>query len=188
MKPIMRSMNEPRGYAGAGKRSYANAGGNSVAQRRRTAANGRISPWLPFAVGVFALVVIGKALAESDRRRHAHGGWASRFSDRVSDRWHDWWPEIRDAAEEGGSRAKSWFNDVAPSRRTLSDVWSNSTDWLPDSRTTKRRLLENFDWRNPPRWLRDVDLSTASKRRRFLKDMKRYGARKSDSLMSSLGL
>lgn len=187
MKPNTKSMNEPRGYSGASKRSYANTGGNSVTQQRRI-ARGRISPWLPFAVGVFALVVVGKALADTDRRRYANRHWSSRIGDRVSDRWNDWWPEIRDTAEDTGSRARSWFNDNAPSRRTLSDVFSNSTEWLPDSRVAKRRLLANFDWSNPPRWLRDIDLSTQSKRRRFLKDMKRYGTRQSDSLMSSLGI
>ncbi len=188
MKPNMKSMNEPRGYSGSGKRSYAKSGGNSVMQRQSTASGGRISPWLPIAVGFFALVVIGKALAENDRRRYAHSRWASRLSDRVSDRWNDWWPEIRDTAEDTGSRARNWFYDVAPSRRTLSDLFSNSTEWLPDLRVAKRRLLANFDWNNPPRWLRDIDLSNSSKRRRFLKDLKRYGSRKSDDLMSSLGL
>jgi hypothetical protein len=186
MKPNTKSMNEPRGYSGSANRAPAKAGGNSVARRRPS--GGRISPWLPFAVGVFALVVVGKALAESDRRRYAHSSWTSRLSDRVSDRWHDWWPEIRDTAEDTGSRARSWLHDAAPSRRTLSDVLSNGSDWLPDTRAAKRRLLENFDWRNPPRWLSDIDLSTRGKRRRFLRDMKRYGSRKSDDLMSSLGL
>ena len=186
MKPNTKSMNEPRGYSGAGKRSYANAGGNSVMQRQ--SGGGRISPWLPVAVGVFALVVIGKALADTDRRRYAHSHWTSRLGDRVTDRWNDWWPEIRDTAEDTGSRARSWFHDVAPSRRTLSELFANSTDWLPDSRVTKRRLLANFDWNNPPRWLRDIDLSTAGKRRRFIRDLKRYGSRKSDDLMLSLRL
>ena len=186
MKPNTKSMNEPRGYSGAGKRTYANSGSNSVTQRPR--AGGRINPWLPFALGVFALVVVGKALAESDRRRYSHSRWAGRMSDRVTDRWNEWWPEIRDTAEDTGSRARSWFYDVAPSRRTLSDLFSSGTDWLPDTRVAKRRLLENFDWRNPPSWLRDIDLSTTAKRRRFLRDMKRYGSRKSGDLMSSLGL
>ena len=187
MKPNTKSMNEPRGYSGAGKRSYAaNTGGNSVAQRQR--AGGRISPWLPVAVGFLALVVVGKALAETDRRRYSNSRWTSRMGDRLTDRWNDWWPDIRDTAEDTGSRARSWFNDVAPSRRTLSDLVSNSTEWLPDSRVAKRRLLSSFDWSNPPSWLRDIDLSTTSKRRRFLKDLKRYGTRKSDNLMSSLGL
>jgi hypothetical protein len=187
MAPTTKSMNEPRAYSGSGKRTYANTGGNSVTQRQR-AGGGRISPWLPVAVGVFALVVIGKALAEDGRRRYAHSRWGARLSNRVSDRWNDWWPEIRDTAEDTGSRARNWFYDVAPSRRTLSDVLSASTDWLPDAKVSKRRLLANFDWSNPPRWLRDIDLSTSGKRRRFLKDLKRYGSRKSDDLMSSLGL
>jgi hypothetical protein len=186
MKPNMKSMNEPRGYSGSGRRTYANSGGNSVTHANR--ATGRISPWLPVAVGVFALVVIGKALTDTDRRRHAHSPWTTRLGDRVSDSWNDWWPEIRDTADHTGSRAKSWFYDVAPSRRTLSDLFSSGTDWLPDSRVAKRRLLANFDWSNPPRWLRDIDLSSTGKRRRFLKDLKRYGSRKSDDLMSSLGL
>ena len=37
MKPNMKSMNEPRGYSGSGKRNYANAGGNSVARRQQQA-------------------------------------------------------------------------------------------------------------------------------------------------------
>ena len=110
------------------------------------------------------------------------------MSDRLTDRWNDWWPEVRDAAEDTGSRARSWFHDVAPSRRTLSDMFSASNDWMPDTRAAKRRLLANFDWRNPPRWLRDIDLSTGAKRRRFIKDLKRYGNRKSDDLMASLGM
>ncbi len=188
MKPAMKSMNEPRGYSGSKSRNYSKTGGgNSVAQRSRSSSSGRISPWLPFAVGVFTLFVVGKALADIERRRYANKSWTSRFSDRVSDRWHDWWPEIRDTAEDTGSRARHWLQDAAPSRRTLSDMWSDGTDWLPSGRAAKRRMLENFDWQNPPRWLRNVDLSTSSKRRRFLRDMKRDGNRKSESLMSSLG-
>jgi hypothetical protein len=189
MAPKMKSMNDPRGYSGSGNRAYTRTGGgNSVAQRQNTTTEGRISPWLPVAIGLFALIVIGKALAEDDRRRYARSGWSSRLRHDVSDKWNDWWPEIRDTAEETGSRARSWFNDIAPSRRTVSDLFSNSTEWLPDTRVAKRRLLANFDWSNPPRWLRDVDLSSPGKRRRFLKDLKRYGSRKSDDLMSSLGL
>jgi hypothetical protein len=187
MAPTTKSMNEPRGYSGSSNRPYAKPSGNSVTQRRAV-GSGRISPWLPLAVGVFALFVVGTALAADDRRRYTQGRWASRLGDRVSDRWNDWWPEIRDTAEETGSRARSWFQDVAPSRRTLSDLLSSGTDWLPDAKVSKRRLLANFDWSNPPRWLRNADLSTPSKRRRFLKDLKRYGSRKSDDLMSSLGL
>lgn len=186
MKPTANSMNEPRRPTSSGNRTYSNAGNRSLNQRQHT--EGRINPWLPFAVGVIALIVIGKAVAASDRRRYAHSRWLARTSDRVTDRWHDWWPEIRDTAEETGSRAKNWLYDAAPSRRSLSDLFSSSTDWLPDARVSKRRLMENFDWRNPPRWLRDIDLSTTAKRRRFLRDMKRYGSRKSDDLMSSLGL
>lgn len=190
MAPKMKSMNDPRGYSGSGNRAYARPrGGNSVAQRQSTTSTeGRISPWLPVAVGVFALFVVGTALAKDDRRRYARSSWGSRLRHDVSDRWSDWWPEIRDTAEDAGSRARGWFYDVAPSRRTISDLFNNSTDWLPDARVSKRRLLANFDWNNPPRWLRDIDLSSAGKRRRFLKDLKRYGSRKTDDLMSSLGL
>jgi hypothetical protein len=191
MAPKMKSMNDPRGYSGSGNRAYTRTGGggNSVAKRQSTASTeSRISPWLPVAVGVFALFVIGTALAKDDRRRYTRSNWSSRLRHDVSDKWNDWWPEIRDTAEETGSRARSWFNDVAPSRRTVSDLFNSSTDWLPDARASKRRLLANFDWSNPPRWLRDIDLSSPGKRRRFLKDLKRYSTRKSDSLMSSLGL
>jgi hypothetical protein len=48
-------------------------------------------------------------------------------------------------------------------------------------------LLANFDWANPPRWLRNVDLSTQSKRRRFMKDLRRHGVRKRDDFLSSIG-
>jgi hypothetical protein len=177
----MKSMNQPRGYSGSGNRNYVNSGGNQVA--RRQSSEGRISPWLPLAFGAFALLVVGRALAESDRRRHASNHWYSR----IGDRFNDWWPDIRDTAEETGSRARSWFYDVAPSRRQISSVLSSGSDWLPDTRATKRQLLQNFDWSNPPRWLRDVDLTDSSKRRRFMRDLKRYGTKKSDSLLSSLG-
>lgn len=181
MKPKMKSMNQPRGYSGSGNRNHANSRGNHVA--RRQASEGRISPWLPLAFGAFALLIVGKALANSDRRRQSSNHWYSGIGDRVN----EWWPDIRDTAEETGSRARNWFYDNAPSRRQISNVFAAGSDWLPDTRSTKRRLLENFDWRNPPRWLRDVDLSDSSKRRRFMRDLKRYGTRKSDSVLSSLG-
>ncbi len=182
MKPNPKSMNEPRGYSGASRsRASTNVSTNSVTRQLPRA---RISPWLPIAFGAFTLLVVTKAMSASSRPR----SWQERVMSSANNRWNDWWPDIRDTAEETGSRARSWFNDVAPSRRSVSNILASGADWLPDARVSKRRLLANLDWANPPRWLSEVDLSTTRKRRRFLRDLKRYGSRQGDSLMSSLGL
>ncbi|WP_088344993.1 MULTISPECIES: hypothetical protein [Rhodomicrobium] len=185
MKPTPKSVNEPR-YSGSGNRANStnSAGTNSVARRPRQQSSGRISPWLPIALAGFALLVVARAAAAQER----HRPWHDRLLSQANNRWQGIWPDLRDTAEETGSRAKSWFYDNAPSRRSISDFFSSSSDWLPDANVNKRRLMANFDWSNPPRWLRDIDLSTSGKRRRFIRDLKRYGSRQSDSLMSSLGL
>jgi hypothetical protein len=115
----------------------------------------------------------------------------------MEDRWHDWWPDVRDTAETKASRAGNWLYDMAPSRSALYDMapsrskiaefFSRDNDWLPDVRASKRRLLENFDWQNPPRWLRNIDLSTGRKRRQFFRDLRRYSSRKGNEVASSLG-
>jgi hypothetical protein len=120
-----------------------------------------------------------------------------RWMDSASRRANKWWPELRDTAEDYGHRAsrylpdydntRDWLYDMLPSRRRISGLLSSSSDWLPNANISKRQLLANFDWANPPRWLRNVDLSTQSKRRRFMKDLRRYGLRKRDDFLSSVG-
>lgn len=189
MQPKTKSLNEQQGRAGSNYRSSNSYAGSNAS--RHYQSQHRISPWLPLALGAVTLVVIGKALADLNHRETTRERWMRS----ASNSWDRWWPDIRDNAEYAGgqaayagNRAYDWLYDHMPSRSTLSNLFSNSSDWLPDVSTSKRRLLSNFDWRNPPRWLRDVDLSTSSKRKRFLKDLRRYGSRKSDDFLSRLGM
>jgi hypothetical protein len=184
MKPTLKSIDQQRGYSGV-RNSAGGSGANAV--QRYIQEEARISPWLPVAIGAFAVLVVAKAVAENDRnRRYSQSHWLSR----LEDRWNDWWPEIRNTADEAAtraSRAGNWLYDRAPSRSWFSEIFSRDSDWLPDMKASKRQLLANFDWNNPPRWLRNVDLSTGRKRRQFLRDLRRYGARKSDEIAGSLG-
>jgi hypothetical protein len=192
MKPTRKSMDQQRGYSGSGTRNSAGKS-NSL---QRYGQQPRISPWLPVAIGAFAFLVVAKAIADSDRSSRRHHA-ASRWLSRMEDRWHDWWPDVRDTAETKASRAGNWLYDMAPSRSALYDMapsrskiaefFSRDNDWLPDVRASKRRLLENFDWQNPPRWLRNIDLSTGRKRRQFFRDLRRYSSRKGNEVASSLG-
>jgi hypothetical protein len=142
---------------------------------------------LPVAVGAFAFLVVAKAIADSERHRYpTHNRWISR----LEDRWNDWWPDVRHAVDETATRATrtgNWLYDMAPSRSRLADIFSRDNDWMPDMRASKRQLLANFDWNNPPRWLRNVDLSTGRKRRQFLRDLRRYGAQKGNEIAARLG-
>jgi hypothetical protein len=179
MKPKLKSMEQPRGYSGAGNRSAMPGTPRAVAERHAQ-HHTRVSPWLPVALGAFAFLVVVKAIAKTDRHQ------SKRWGPYLEDRWNHWWPDVRDTAEGSASRAGRWLYDHTPSRSRLADMFDS--DWLPNIRANKRHLMRNFDWNNPPRWLRDVDLSTSRKRRRFLNDLKRYGTRKSEQLAASLGL
>lgn len=189
MKPKTKSLNEQQARAGTHYPPRQRSSGSALS--RRSPSRHRISPWLPLALGAVTLVVIGKALTDLNHRETTRERWLRS----ASTSWDRWWPEIRGNAEYAGgqaayagNRAVDWFYDHAPSRRSIASLFSASSDWLPDVSTSKQRLLSNFDWRNPPRWLRDIDLSTSAKRKRFLKDLRRYGSRKSDDLLSRLGM
>lgn len=189
MKPKTKSLNEQQARAGSHYRSSNSYAGSAVT--KRSPSRHRISPWLPIALGAVTLVVIGKALTDLNHRETTRQRWTRA----ASEGWDRWWPDIRDNAEYAGgqaayagNRAFGWLYDQAPSRRSIANLFSTSSDWLPDVSTSKRRLLSNFNWSNPPRWLRDIDLSTGAKRKRFLKDLRRYGSRTSDDLRSRLGI
>lgn len=190
MKSKMMSVDEPRRARSTHANSGTNAYKTSNAQRATSsfAGQGRISPWLPIAVGAITVLVVARALGQSDNRS-------------TSQRWMDsagrGWRDARYAMDDYGSRAwdrvpdrgsmGDWLYDMIPTRRSLSDLFSRGGEWLPDAKTSKRQLLASFDWRNPPRWMRNVDLSSPSKRRQFLRDMRRYGSRQSSNFLHSIG-
>ena len=142
-------------------------------------------------VTITAMIVL-RALSEEDKR-----STTDRWLDAANRRVNRWWPGMRDTAEDYGSRAnqylpdysstRDYIYDLLPSKRRISNLFARGSEWLPDTSISKRQLLSNFDWNNAPRWLRNVDLSTESKRRRFRKDLRRYGSRKRDDILSSLG-
>jgi hypothetical protein len=190
MKSKVMSLDEPRktrtGRSSAKTNAYRN--GNQVTY----SGEGRISPWLPVALGAATMLIVLRAMSEQEKR-----SLSQRWMDTANNRFNRWWPEVRDTAEDYGSRASSylpdygtardWLHDIIPTRRSLSDLFAKGSDWLPNAPVSKKQLLANFDWRNPPRWMRNVDLSTESKRRRFLKDLRRYGVRTRDDVLSRIG-
>jgi hypothetical protein len=193
MKSKVMSLDEPRKPRSTHSSARNNAyGTNSTRSNLTYAGQGRISPWLPIGLAAVATLIVLRAMSEEEKRstmqRWLHG--ANRGVNR-------WWPEIRDTAEDYGHRAgrhlpdydstRDWLYDMIPSRRSLSNLFHSSSDWLPNANISKRQLLANFDWANPPRWLRNVDLSTQGKRRRFMRDLRRYGVRKRDDLFASVG-
>ena len=191
MKSKVMSLDEPRkprtGPSSARNNAYRN-GATPVSY----AGQGRISPWLPIGLGAVTVLLVLRALSEDEKRTTTQ-----RWMDMAGRRANRWWPEIRHAAEDYGHRASSyvpdysstrdWLYDMIPSRRTLSDLFAKGSDWLPSTGVSKKQLLSNFDFSNPPRWLRNVDLSSESKRRRFLKDLRRYSTRRRDDVLASLG-
>ena len=193
MKSKVMSLDEPcpprSTYSSARNNAYRpNSNSAGVAASHQ----GRISPWLPVALGAVTVLIILRAISEEDKRT-ATERWLASANRRAS----KWWPEIRDTAESYGSRAsralpdydhaRDWLHDMMPTRRGISHLFSRGSDWLPNANVGKRQLLANFDWSNPPRWMRNIDLSTQSKRRRFLRDLRRYGMHKRDDLLSSIG-
>lgn len=194
MKSKVMSLDEPRTPRSSPASARNNAyKGNNARSHVSYAGQGRISPWLPVGLGAFALLVVLRALAAEEDKRSTTQRWL----DNANRRANKWWPEIRDTAEDYGHRAshylpdydrtRDWLYDMLPTKRGISDLFSPSSDWLPKTNVSKRQLLANFDWRNPPRWLRNVDLSTQAKRQRFLKDLRRHGMRRRDDFLSSIG-
>ena len=193
MKSKVMSLDEPRSPRATPSSAKNNAYGTGARRQNVAyAGQGRISPWLPIGLGALAAFVVLRALSEEDKRSTTERWLAS-----ANRRMNRWWPDIRDTAEDYGSRAshylpdyhstRDWLYDMIPSRRSISDLFARGGDWLPNTGVSKRQLLANFDWSNPPRWLRNVDLSSESKRRRFLKDLRRYGSRTRDDVLSSIG-
>jgi hypothetical protein len=192
MKSKVMSLDEPRKTRTGGSNVRSNAYRNGAASQVSYSGQGRISPWLPVALGAVTALLVLRALSEEDKR-----STTQRWLDTANRKVNRWWPEIRDTAEDYGSRAshylpdtssaRDWVYDMLPSRRGLSDLFSRGSDWLPNAPVSKQQLLANFDWRHPPRWLSNVDLSTESKRRRFLKDVRRYGTRTRDDFLSRIG-
>jgi hypothetical protein len=193
MKSKVMSLDEPRNPRNPGTSARNNAYGSNAGRANLSySGQGRISPWLPVALGAVTVLIVLRALSE-DEKRSTTQRWLHAADRRIN----RWWPDVRDTAEDYGSRAKDylpdygstrdWIYDMLPSKRRISNLFERGTDWLPDTGVSKRQLLSNFDWNNPPRWLRNVDLSSESKRRRFLKDLRRYGSRKRDDILSSLG-
>jgi hypothetical protein len=193
MKSKVMSLDEPRKprstYSSARNNAY---GANSTRSNLTYSGQGRISPWLPIGLAAVATLIVLRAMSEEDKR-----STTQRWLDTANRRVNRWWPDVRDTAEDYGHRAgrylpdydsaRDWLYDMIPSRRSLSNLFHSSSDWLPNANISKRQLLANFDWANPPRWLRNVDLSTQGKRRRFMKDIRRYGMRKRDDFLSSVG-
>ena len=192
MKSKVMSLDEPRKTRTGGSNVRSNAYRNGAASQVSYSGQGRISPWLPVALGAVTALLVLRALSEEDKRTTTQ-----RWLDTANRKVNRWWPEIRDTAEDYGSRAshylpdysstRDWIYDMLPSRRGLSDLFSRGSDWLPNAPVSKQQLLANFDWRHPPRWLRNIDLSTESKRRRFLKDLRRHGMRTRDDFLSRIG-
>jgi hypothetical protein len=191
MKSKVMSLDEPRTPRTGKTSARANAYRNGASQVSYS-GQGRISPWLPIGLGAITALLVLRAMSEHDKR-----STTQRWLDTTHRRASRWLPEVRDTVEDFGHRAASyipeqssvrdWMHDVLPSRRSLSDLFSKGSDWLPNTGVSKRQLLANFDWSNPPRWLRNVDLSSESKRRAFLKDLRRYGTRTRDDFLSSIG-
>ncbi len=195
MKSKVMSLDEPRtprtGRSSASNNAYTNSAERSRL-RYSGGGQGRISPWLPVGLAAVTALIVLRALSEEEKR-----STTQRWMHAANRRFNRWWPEVRDTAEEYGERAshylpdysstRDWISDMLPSRRRISNLLSKGSDWLPDTGISKRQLLSNFDWNNPPRWLRNVDLSTELKRRRFLKDLRRHGSRKTDDFLSSIG-
>lgn len=193
MKSKVMSLDEPRMPRSSPANARGNAyKGNNARSHVAYAGRGRISPWLPVGLGLFAAVVVLRALTEEDKR-----STTQRWLDSANRRANRWWPEVRDTAQDYGHRAsnylpdydrtRDWLYDLLPAKSSLADLFSSGSDWLPKTNVSKRQLLANFDWSNPPSWLRNVDLSTQSKRRRFMKDLRRHGMRKRDDFLSSIG-
>ena len=199
MKSKVMSLDEPRnprtGKASARNNAYRNGATSQVSY----SGQGRISPWLPIGLGALTVLLVLRALSEDEKRT-----MTQRWLDTANRRFNRWWPEVRDTAEDYGHRAsaylpdysttrhwvhdaRDWMYDVMPSRRRLSRVFARGSDWLPDAPISKRQLLAHVDWRHPPRWMRNIDLSTESKRRQFFKDLRRYGMRTRDDFLSSIG-
>ena len=190
MKSKVMSLDEPRspsrGRSSAKNNAYRNGAQVSYA------GQGRISPWLPIALGAVTVLLVARALSEEDKRTTTQ-----RWLDTAHRRANRWWPDFRDTAEDYGHRAgqyvpdystaRDWVYDMLPSRRRVSNLFARGSEWLPDTGISKRQLLANFDSRNPPRWLRNIDLSSESKRRQFLRDRRRYGSRTRDDFLSSIG-
>ena len=193
MKSKVMSLDEPRKprstYSSARNNAY---GSNSTRSSVSYSGQGRISPWLPVGLAAVTALIVLRALSEEEKR-----STTERWMHAANKRVNRWWPEIRDTAEDYGHRAsrylpdydstRDWLYDMIPTRRGISGLLNSSSDWLPNANVNKRQLLANFDWANPPRWLRNVDLSTQSKRRRFMRDLRRYGMRKRDDFFSSVG-
>jgi hypothetical protein len=194
MKSKVMSLDEPRKPRSTHSSARSNAYANGTTTRRNVsyAGQGRISPWLPVGLAAVATLIVLRALTEEEKRTTTQ-----RWLHATNRQANKWWPGIRDGAEDYGNRAyrslpdydstRDWLYDMIPSRRSISNLFHSSSDWLPNANISKKQLLANFDWSNPPRWLRNVDLSTQTKRRRFMRDLRRYGSRKRDDLMSSLG-
>lgn len=193
MKSKVMSLDEPRTPRSSPSSAKNNAYGNSARRSNVAyAGQGRISPWLPVGLGALTLLIVLRALSEEDKR-----SMTQRWMDTANRRVNRWWPEIRDTAEDYGQRAghylpdyhstRDWLYDMLPSRRSISDLFQRGNDWVPSTSISKRQLLANFDWNHPPRWLRSVDLSSDAKRRRFLKDLRRYGQNTRDDMFSRLG-
>lgn len=190
MKSKMMSVDEPRRARSSYANSRSNAYRASNAQRATSSysGRGRISPWLPIAVGAITVLVVARAVSQIDNRTTTE-----RWLDRANRGWRD----TRYSMDHYGSRAwdrvpdrgnmGDWLYDMIPTRRRISDLFARGGEWLPDAKTSKRQLLSSFDWSNPPRWLRNVDLSSPSKRRQFLRDMRRYGSRQGSNFLSSIG-
>ena len=191
MKSKVMSLDEPRkprtGPSSAKNNAYRNG-----AAPVRYSGQGRISPWLPVGLGALTVLLLLRAMSEEEKR-----STTQRWMDVANRRANKWWPEIRDTAEDYGSRAgayvpdysstRDWLYEMLPSRRSLSNLFAKGSDWLPNTGVSKKQLLANFDWSTPPRWLRNVDLSSESKRRRFMKDLRRHSSRRRDDVLASLG-
>jgi hypothetical protein len=193
MKSKVMSLDEPRSPRSTSSSPRNNAyGSNSTRANVPYSGQGRISPWLPIGLAAVTALIVLRAMSEEDKRTTTQR-WVAAANRRAN----RWLPELRDTAEDYGHRAsrylpdydstRDWISDMIPSRRSIADLLSSSSDWLPNANVSKRQLLANFDWANPPRWLRNVDLSTHAKRRRFMKDLRRYGMRKRDDFLSSIG-
>jgi hypothetical protein len=191
MKSKVMSLDEPRSPR-TGRSSPRNNAYRNGATPATYAGQGRISPWVPLGLGALTVLLVLRALSEEDKRTTTQ-----RWLDTANRRVNRWWPEIRDTAEDYTHRASSyvpeysstrdWLYDILPSRRSISDLFARGNEWLPNSNISKRQLLANFDWAHPPRWVRNIDLSTESKRRRFLKDLRRYSLRRRDDVLASVG-
>jgi hypothetical protein len=183
------SLDEPRTPRSSPANARNNAyKGNNARSHMTYAGQGRISPWLPVGLGALAVFVVLRALAEDDKRTTTQRWMDS--ANRGANKWCDTAGDYGQRASHylpDYGRTRDWLYDMLPGKRSISDLFSRGSDWLPNTNVSKRQLLANFDWANPPRWMRNVDLSTQGKRQRFLKDLRRYGMRKRDDFLSSIG-